>query len=203
MNKKPLDVNVVLDLIMQVFINTQSFLQTAQMADKQYGNEIVEFDKVAEIVEKYRKQKLLYGVEVNGKVFYNFEDVLKINLKNDFSPYDLIEIALALLLTQNRAVVFVKRLNKSYSLDLIINLLIKFADSLKVNENYIEFNRYDARKKIKFDFEFNKVENKIMYERKSLQIEFDYNLFLKSYEIESGENSKNEESKEKVTGNKD
>ena len=201
MNKKPLDVNVVLDLIMQVFINTQSFLQTAQTADKQYGNEIVEFDKVAEIVEKYRKQKLLYGVEVNGKVFYNFEDVLKINLKNDFSPYDLIEIALALLLTQNRAVVFVKRLNKSYSLDLIINLLIKFADSLKVNENYIEFNRYDARKKIKFDFEFNKVENKIMYERKSLQIEFDYNLFLKSYEIESGENSKNEESKAKVTEN--
>lgn len=203
MNKKPLDVNVVLDLIMQVLINTQSFLQTAQTADKQYGNEIVEFDKVAEIVEKYRKQKLLYGVEVNGKVFYNFEDILKINLKNDFSPYDLIEIALALLLTQNRAVVFVKWLNKSYSLDLIINLLIKFADSLKVNENYIEFNRYDARKKIKFDFEFNKVENKIMYERKSLQIEFDYNLFLKSYEIESGENSKNEESKEKVTENKD
>lgn len=203
MNKKPLDVNVVLNLIMQVLINTQSFLQTAQTADKQYGNEIVEFDKVAEIVEKYRKQKLLYGVEVNGKVFYNFEEVLKINLKNEFSPYDLIEIALALLLTQNRAVVFVKWLNKSYSLDLIINLLIKFADSLKVNENYIEFNRYDARKKIKFDFEFNKVENKIMYERKSLQIEFDYNLFLKSYEIESGENSKKEESKEKVTENKD
>ena len=203
MNKKPLDVNVVLDLIMQVLINTQSFLQTAQTADKQYGNEIVEFDKVAEIVEKYRKQKLLYGVEVNEKVFYNFEDVLKINLKNEFSPYDLIEIALALLLTQNRAVVFVKWLNKSYSLDLIINLLIKFADSLKVNEDYIEFNRYDARKKIKFDFEFNKVENKIMYERKNLQIEFDYNLFLKSYEIESGENSKNEESKVKVTENKD
>ncbi len=201
MNKKPLDVNVVLDLIMQVLINTQSFLQTAQTADKQYGNEVVEFDKVAEIVEKYRKQKLLYGVEVNGNVFYNFEDVLKINLKNDFSPYDLIEIALALLLTQNRAVVFVKCLNKSYSLDLIINLLIKFADSLKVNENYIEFNRYDARKKIKFDFEFNKVENKIMYERKSLQIEFDYNLFLKSYKIESGENFKNKESKAKVTEN--
>lgn len=203
MNKKPLDVNVVLDLIMQVLINTQSFLQTAQTADKQYGNEIVEFDKVAEIVEKYRKQKLLYGVEVNEKVFYNFEDVLKINLKNEFSPYDLIEIALALLLTQNRAVVFVKCLNKSYSLDLIINLLIKFTNSLKVNDNYIEFNRYDARKKIKFDFEFNKVENKIMYERKSLQIEFDYNLFLKSYEIESVENSKNAESKEKVTENKD
>ena len=99
--------------------------------------------------------------------------------------------------------VFVKWLNKSYSLNLIINLLIKFADSLKVNEDYIEFNRYDARKKIKFDFEFNKVENKIMYERKSLQIEFDYNLFLKSYEFESAENSKHEENKENVSGNKD
>ncbi len=40
-----------------------------------------------------------------------------------------------------------------------------------------------------------------MYERKSLQIEFDYNLFLKSYKIESGENFKNKESKAKVTEN--
>lgn len=147
MNKRALDVNVVLDLITQVMVNTQSFLKTAQTADRQYGYDVVEFAKVAEIINKYSKQKLLYGAEVNGKVFYNFEEVLNINLKNFFTAYDLIELALALLLTQNKAVIFVKDLNKSYSLNLIINLLIKFASSLKINEDYIEFKRYDVRKK--------------------------------------------------------
>ena len=56
MNKRALDVNVVLDLITQVMVNTQSFLQTAQTADRQYGNDVVEFAKVAEIINKYRKQ---------------------------------------------------------------------------------------------------------------------------------------------------
>lgn len=201
MNKRALDVNVVLDLITQVMVNTQSFLQTAQTADKQYGNDVVEFGKVAEIINKYSKQKLLYGAEVNGKVFYNFEEVLNINLKNFFTAYDLIELALALLLTQNKAVIFVKDLNKSYSLNLIINLLIKFASSLKINEDYIEFKRYDVRKKTKFNFEFSKVENKIMYQRKNLEVEFDYNLLLKAYEVESAvsaEDAKTNKNKNKA-----
>lgn len=185
MNKQPLNVSVVLDLIRQVLENTQSFMQTAQEADMQYGNDVVEVLPIMELLEKYKKQKLLYGTEINGKTYYNFEKELEINLKGDFTPYDVIDIALALLLTQNKANLYVKKVNQSYSLDLVLNLLIKFAESLKVNADYIKLKNVPSKGKQKFDFEFTKVEEKILYKRKTLEIEFDYNLLLNAYEEES------------------
>lgn len=194
MNKEPLNLDVVIELILQVLKNTELFFEKAKEADRQYGNEIVELDKVVLAVNKYKNQKLIYGNVVNGKVFYNFEEVLQIKLKNDFSFYDLIELAVGVLLTQNRASIWLKVLPKSYGFDLVINLLNKICESLKVNENFIEFKKLSA-KQVKFDFEFEKSEDKIKYIRKNLQIEFDFNLFLKAYKLEEKEEENGESGK--------
>ena len=201
MNKEPLNLEVVVELILQVLKNTETFFEKAKDADKQYGNEIVEFDKVVFAVNKYKEQKLIYGNVVNGKVFYNFEEVLQIKLKNNFSIYDLIELAVGVLLTQNRANIWLKDLPKSYGFDLVINLLNKICESLKVNENFIEFKKLHS-KQVKFDFEFKKVEDKIKYIRKNLEIEFDFNLFLKAYKLEESEEASGESCKTCESGEK-
>lgn len=181
--KNPLNINVVLNLIEEVFDNTIKYLEIAQKADKEYSFEVVELERVKEILSSYREQKLVYGTEINEKVYYNNEEVVKIKVDKYFNAYDLISLALAVLLTQNRVVIYLPKINSSYSLDLIINLLKKFAQNLKLYEDYLHFEKIN--KKVQCDLELHKKDDKIMYARKNLEIEFDFNLLLKAYEIKS------------------
>ena len=179
--KEPLNVEVVLQLIEQVLDNVQGHLSKAQNYDKEYGFEVIEFQKVKEIIQFYKTKKLLYAKEINGKVYYNYDYKISINLDNNFNLYEVISLSVAVLLTQNRAVIYTFNENKSCSFNMIITLLKKFATSLNLYDEYIQIKKTNDKLK-KYDFNLLKKENKILCKKKNKAIEFDYNLLLKAYD---------------------
>lgn len=178
--KEPLNISVILSLIEQVVDNTSEYLLKAQQYDKEYKFDVVELEELKKIIDKYKKQKLLYANEINGSVYYNYEDCLTFNMDKSCNVYDIIEIALAVLLTQNRAIIYMSKLNKSSGLDLVINILKKFDSTLKIYDNYLEF-KLLPKKEMKYNYNLIRKDNKLIQKRKSLEIEFDFNLLLKAY----------------------
>ena len=94
--------------------------------------------------------------KVNGckaLAIYNYDETINLLCDSDFNAYDVIYIALGVLLTQNRANVYVLNEIKSYSYDLIITLLKKFAESLKPSaRGEIEITDYTLRVEVNTHF---------------------------------------------------
>ena len=181
--KEPLNIEVILDLIKEVLNKTGEQLKLAQDYDKESGFDVIEKDKVIELFNHFYENKSLYGKVQNDEVYYNREVEINLKLNKDFSVYDMIYLALGVLLTQNRANFFVKKINPSFSFNLIINLIIKFSQSLRLYDECIKIIEIEPKSKLSYDFELIKKEDKIIYKTKTLEVEYDYNLLLKAYPI--------------------
>lgn len=184
--KEPLKVEVILSLIEEVLNKTEEQLKKAQEFDKESKYDIVEKDKVVELLKHFLENKSMYGTCQNDEVYYNRETEINFNLSDELNSYDLIYIAIGVLLTQNRANFYVTKPNPSFSFNLILNLIVKFSQSLRLYDECIKVVKLTKplANKTKFDFTLIKQDDKIVYKTETLEVEYDYNLLLQAYPIQ-------------------
>ena len=143
-------------------------------------------DKVVELLKHFLENKSMYGTFQNDEVYYNRETEINFNLSDELNSYDLIYIAIGVLLTQNRANFYVTKPNPSFSFNLILNLIVKFSQSLRLYDECIKVVKLTKplANKTKFDFTLIKQDDKIVYKTETLEVEYDYNLLLQAYPIQ-------------------